>query len=57
MADKILNTGLDALLGDITEVNQQTIRELDLHQIKPNRFQPRQSFYEDKIFELSLSIA
>ena len=55
--DKILNTGLDALLGDITEVNQQTIRELDLHQIKPNRFQPRQSFNEDKINELSLSIA
>ena len=57
MADKILNTGLDALLGDVTEVNQQTIRELDLHQIKPNRFQPRQSFNEDKINELSLSIA
>ena len=55
--DKILNTGLDALLGDVTEVNQQTIRELDLHQIKPNRFQPRQSFNEDKINELSLSIA
>ena len=57
MADKILNTGLDALLGNVTEVNQQTIRELDLHQIKPNRFQPRQSFDEDKINELSLSIA
>ena len=57
MADKILNTGLDALLGDVTEVNQQTIKELDLHQIKPNRFQPRQSFDEDKIYELSLSIA
>ena len=57
MADKILNTGLDALLGDVPEVNQQTIKELDLHQIKPNRFQPRQSFDEDKINELSLSIA
>jgi ParB family chromosome partitioning protein len=57
VADKILNTGLDALLGDVTEVNQQTIRELDLHQIKPNRFQPRQFFNEDKINELSLSIA
>ena len=57
MADKILNTGLDALLGDVAEVNQQTIKELDLHQIKPNRFQPRQSFDEDKINELSLSIA
>ena len=57
MADKILNTGLDALLGDVTKVNQQTIKALDLHQIKPNRFQPRQSFDEDKINELSLSIA
>jgi len=57
VADKILNTGLDALLGDVTKVNQQTIKELDLHQIKPNRFQPRQSFDEDKINELSLSIA
>jgi len=57
VADKILNTGLDALLGNVTEVNQHTIKELDLHQIKPNRFQPRQSFDEDKINELSLSIA
>jgi ParB family chromosome partitioning protein len=57
VADKILSTGLDALLGDVTKVNQQTIKELDLHQIKPNRFQPRQSFDEDKINELSLSIA
>ena len=56
MADKILNTGLDALLGDVTKVNQQTIKELDLHQIKPNRFQPRQSFDEGKIQELALSI-
>ena len=57
MAYKILNTGLDSLLGDVTKVNQQTIKELDLNQIKPNRFQPRQSFDEDKINELSLSIA
>ena len=57
MVDKILNTGLEALLGDVAEVNQQTIKELDLNQIKPNRFQPRQSFDEDKIHELSLSIA
>ena len=57
MADKILSAGLDALLGDVTKVNQQTIKELDLHQIKPNRFQPRQSFDEDRINELSLSIA
>ena len=57
MADKILSAGLDALLGDVTKVNQQTIKELDFHQIKPNRFQPRQSFDEDRINKLSLSIA
>ena len=34
MVDKILNTGLEALLGDVAEVNQQTIKELDLNQIK-----------------------
>ena len=57
MADKILNTGLDALLGDVATPNKQTIKEIDLTQIKPNRFQPRQSFDEQKITELSQSIA
>ena len=57
MADKILNTGLDALLGDVTAPNKQSIKEIDLTQIKPNRFQPRQSFDEQKITELSQSIA
>ena len=57
MADKILNTGLDALLGDVVAPNKQSIKDIDLNQIKPNRFQPRQAFNEDKINELSLSIA
>ena len=57
MADKILNTGLDALLGDVAAPNKQSIKEIDLTQIKPNRFQPRQSFDEQKITELSQSIA
>ncbi|MDB9790359.1 ParB/RepB/Spo0J family partition protein [Gammaproteobacteria bacterium] len=57
MADKILNTGLDALLGDVVAPNQQSIKDIDLNQIKPNRFQPRQAFDEVKINELSLSIA
>ena len=56
MADKILNTGLDALLGDVAAPNKQSIKEIDLAQIKPNRFQPRQSFDEQKITELSQSI-
>ena len=37
MADKILNTGLDALLGDVATPNKQTIKEIELDQIKPNR--------------------
>ena len=57
MADKILNTGLDALLGDVAAPNKQSIKEIELNQIKPNRFQPRQSFDEEKINELSQSIA
>jgi ParB family chromosome partitioning protein len=57
VADKILNTGLDALLGDVAAPNKQSIKEIDLTQIKPNRFQPRQSFDEQKITELSQSIA
>ena len=57
MADKILNTGLDALLGDVAAPNKQSIKEIDLTQIKPNRFQPRQSFDEQKITELAQSIA
>ena len=57
MADKILNTGLDALLGDVAAPNTQSIKEIELNQIKPNRFQPRQSFDEQKINELSQSIA
>jgi len=56
VADKILNTGLDALLGDVASPNKQSIKEIDLDQIKPNRFQPRQSFDEQKINELSQSI-
>ena len=56
MVDKILNTGLDALLGGVTNQNKQTIKDIDLNQIKPNRFQPRQAFDESKIQELALSI-
>ena len=57
MVDKILNTGLDALLGDVASPNKQIIKEIELDKIKPNRFQPRQSFDEQKINELSQSIS
>ena len=57
VVDKILNTGLDALLGDVATPNKQSIKEIELNQIKPNRFQPRQAFDEEKMNELSQSIA
>ena len=57
MADKILNTGLDVLLGDVASPDKKTIKEIELSQIKPNRFQPRQSFDDQKISELSQSIS
>jgi len=57
MADKILNTGLDALLEGATELSQKTIKDINLNQIKPSRFQPRQEFNEEKINELTLSIS
>ena len=57
VVDKILNTGLDALLGDVATPNKQIIKEIELDKIKPNRFQPRQSFDEQKINELSQSIS
>jgi len=57
MSDKILKTGLDALLGGVAIPNTQTIKNINLNQIQPNQFQPRQSFNEDKLNELSLSIA
>ena len=57
MADKILNTGLEALLEGAVELSQKTIKDINLNQIKPSRFQPRQEFNEEKINELTLSIS
>lgn len=57
MADKILNTGLEVLLEGAAELSQKTIKDINLNQIKPNRFQPRQEFDEEKINELTLSIS
>tara|TARA_B100000212_G_scaffold109439_1_gene81435 strand:+ start:1341 stop:2186 length:846 start_codon:yes stop_codon:yes gene_type:complete len=52
---KILNTGLDALLGQTT-TNQRTVKEIDLNKIKPGRFQPRSNFDDEKLDELTKSI-
>ena len=45
------------MMIDVSHPSKQSIKDIDLNQIKPNRFQPRQAFDELKINELSLSIA
>ena len=57
MSDKkALNRGLDALLASTQGAQQRTIKEIQIAEISPGRFQPRQDFNEEKIAELSSSI-
>ena len=41
---KILNRGLDALLGSSNNNNQRTVKDVDLESINAGRFQPRANF-------------
>ena len=54
--NKILNRGLDALLGSNKEVNQKTVKEVSIDSIGAGRFQPRSNFDEGKLLELTDSI-
>ena len=54
--NKILNRGLDALLGSKKEVNQKTVKEVSIESISAGRFQPRSNFDEGKLLELTDSI-
>ena len=54
--NKILNKGLDALLGQNTNHNQKSIKNLPVEDINPGRFQPRTNFDEEKLLELTNSI-
>ena len=54
--NKILNRGLDALLGSNKEVNQKTVKEVSIDSISAGRFQPRSNFDEGKLLELTNSI-
>ena len=54
--NKILNRGLDALLGSNKEVNQKTVKEVSINNISAGRFQPRSNFDEGKLLELTASI-
>ena len=53
---KILNRGLDALLGSSSTNNQRTIKDIDPGSINAGRFQPRANFDEDRLLELTDSI-
>jgi len=53
--NKTLNKGLDALLGGGGS-NQRAVKEINLDKIKPGRFQPRSSFNNDRLKELTDSI-
>ena len=53
---KILNRGLDALLGSSSTNNQRIIKDVDPESINAGRFQPRANFDEDKLLELTDSI-
>ena len=62
MKSQKLGRGLDALLGEIGEAyenestHQDSIVELSLKDIRPNPFQPRKSFDDNALHELSESI-
>lgn len=62
MKTKALGRGLDALFGEIDEAydnegtKQDVVLEIPLKSIKPNPFQPRKSFNEESLYELSESI-
>ena len=53
---KILNKGLDALLGAGNKITQRTVKELDVEYINAGRFQPRTNFDKEKLAELTSSI-
>ena len=54
--NKILNKGLDALLGQNANNSQKSIKNLPVEDINPGRFQPRTNFDEEKLLELTNSI-
>jgi len=62
MKTQKLGRGLDALLGEMDEAyenegsSKDTIVEISLKEIRPNPYQPRKSFEDSALYELSESI-
>ncbi|HLU22135.1 MAG TPA: ParB/RepB/Spo0J family partition protein [Bacillaceae bacterium] len=53
---KGLGKGINALFATMDISNEETVREIDLKDIKPNPYQPRKVFSEEAINELKESI-
>src|ERR1044071_10312447 len=56
MTRQALGKGLSALLKNRQELSENEQRDLPIGLLKPNRFQPRQSFSEQRLEELAESI-
>ncbi len=56
MQKKGLGKGLDALFNDISAAPGETVVDLKLIEVEPNRQQPRTDFDEDKLSDLADSI-
>ncbi len=56
MQKKRLGRGLDALLPDIGNFDESSIKQIAIEDIDPNKNQPRQSFSEESLNQLAESI-
>ncbi|HOO11364.1 MAG TPA: ParB/RepB/Spo0J family partition protein [Bacillota bacterium] len=57
MSKKRLGKGLNALIPELPQMDDQGIREIPVNDIAPNRKQPRQDFDSEKMEQLAESIA
>jgi len=53
---KGLGKGIDALFSHLALKDEETIKEVDIHQLHPNPYQPRKTFHPEAIEELKQSI-
>lgn len=56
MAKKVLGRGLDALLPQLDVSEQDVVAEVSVRDLRPNPYQPRREFDEEKLAELAQSI-
>jgi ParB family chromosome partitioning protein len=57
MSKKRLGKGLNALIPELPQVDDQGIREISVNDIAPSRKQPRQDFDSEKMEQLAESVA